>query len=273
MNWIEPRLRLNFSWFRCGGARCTLWMRAALPLGATLLAALGSGAAVHAQNPRTAQPALAPFAAAGTTTLQPPWKIEPFPGSADKRPAQFRIEAVDGTQALRIAADDAYGVLAHPWRGAAPGQLSWRWRLDQPLESADIATKAGDDNALKVCAMFDQPLGEMPFFERAALQLARATTSAELPAATVCYLWDSRYPAGRSGQNPYSARVRYLVLRGPEAPLARWQDESRDVAADFKKLFGDESPQVPPLLAVVVGADSDNTHGSSVGYVTALKWK
>ena len=235
-----------------------------------LLVASAFGAGAFAQ---AAPSALAPFAASGTTTLSAPWKVEPFPGAADKRAGSFRIETIDGTQALRVEADNAYGALAHAWNAAVPGPLAWRWRLEQALDHTDIATKAGDDSALKVCALFDQPLGEIPFLERAALQLARATLSGGLPAATVCYLWDARYAPGHAGLNAYSARVRYIVLRGPEAPLAHWQDEQRNLAADFKKLFGDESPTVPPLLAIVVGADSDNTHGHSVGHIAALKWK
>ena len=34
-----------------------------------------------------------------------------------------------------------------------------------------------------------------------------------------CYLWDSRYPAGTRGVNPYTGRVRYLVLNGVELSL------------------------------------------------------
>lgn len=238
--------------------------------GLGMLAASAFGAGAFAQ---AAPSALAPFAAPGTTTLRAPWKVEPFPGSSSKRAGRFDIETIDGTQALRVEADNAYAALAHPWSAAVPGPLIWRWRLEQPLAGTDIATKAGDDSALKVCALFDQPLDEIPFLERAALKLARATLSDTLPAATVCYLWDGRYAPGRAGLNAYSARVRYIVLRGPEAPLGRWQDEQRDLAADFKKLFGDESPTVPPLLAILVGADSDNTHGHSVGHVAALKWK
>ena len=240
---------------------------------AAWLAVIGPSTPAHAQGTQTAPAALASFSASGKDTIQPPWKVEPFPGSADKRLGQFSIETIDGSQALRVAAENAYGALTHPWRGAALGPLRWRWRLDQSLANTDIATKAGDDNPLKVCVLFDQPLDQIPFLERTALRLARAALSSDLPAATVCYLWDSRYPPGRTGQNPYSPRVRYIVLRGPEAPLLRWQNEQRDVAADFKKLFGDESPEVPPLLAIVVGADSDNTHGSSVGYVSGLKWR
>ncbi len=230
------------------------------------------GQTACAQDAQPLPSSIAPFAAPGASKIQPPWKVEPFPGSADKKPASFSIETVDGVAALRIAADNAYGTLSHPWPDASPGIITWRWRLDQPLAGTDIETKAGDDNALKVCTLFDQPLDQIPFLERAALELARATTSIPLPAATVCYLWDSHYPAGHTGRNPYTGRVRYIVLRGPEAPLAHWENERRDVGADFEKLFGSESPRVPPMLAVAVGADSDNTHGSSVAYVAALKW-
>ncbi len=216
---------------------------------------------------------LAPLAAAGSETIQPPWKIETFPETFHKKPTQFSIETIGGISALRLATDDSYGTLAHPWTAALPGPLGWRWRLDEPLTQADIATKSGDDSALKVCVLFDQPLDDIPFFERTALQLARATVSGNLPAATVCYLWDNKHPAGYSGHNAFTSRVRFIVLRGPDAPLGSWQQERRDVAADFHRLFGAESPHTPPLLAVAVGADSDNTHAGSVGHIANLQWQ
>jgi hypothetical protein len=47
------------------------------------------------------------------------------------------------------------------------------------------------------------------------------------------------------------------------------------VAADFAQLFADELPQsaaVPPVRAVLIGADSDNTGSRSVGWVNSLAW-
>jgi hypothetical protein len=64
--------------------------------------------------------------------------------------------------------------------------------------------------------------------------------------------------------------VRYLVLRGPESGPGSWREERRDIAADFRRLFGDESREVPRLLAVGVGADADNTGGRSRAYLTGL---
>jgi hypothetical protein len=140
---------------------------------------------------------------------------------------------------------------------------------------ADILTKAGDDAALKVCVMFNHPLDHVPFAQRTLLRIARSLSGEDLPAATLCYVWDSVHPAGLQGPNPYTPRVRFITLQGKGAQLAQWQTETRDVAADFAKLFADELPAgaaVPKVRAVLVGADSDNTGAESVGWVKALTW-
>jgi hypothetical protein len=60
------------------------------------------------------------------------------------------------------------------------------------------------------------------------------------------------------------------VLRGPCAPLHEWLAERRDLAQDFRRLFGDETSELPPLEAVAVGADADNTGARSLGFVRNL---
>lgn len=60
------------------------------------------------------------------------------------------------------------------------------------------------------------------------------------------------------------------VDAGPAA--GQWVSQRRNIAEDFALLFGQESPALPPLTAVAVGADSDNTRGSSLAYVTQLRW-
>jgi len=200
------------------------------------------------------------------------------PEIADSRFEPGSVEGVDG---LRIVNRASYGTWVHAWRGAA-GTLQWRWRLDEPLSggvrSADIRRKDGDDIALKVCVMFDHPLERVPLGERTLLRLARSVSGEALPAATVCYVWDPLQPQGSEGTNPYSRRVRYVVLQGQGAPLQRWLNERRDAAADFVRLFGDELPAgsdkgaVPRVSAVVIGADSDNTQARSSGWVAQLQW-
>jgi hypothetical protein len=208
------------------------------------------------------------------------WRFVGFPKSKADIPAtRFELADVQGERALKVSTRASYGTWVHDLPKFEPGRLQWRWRLDQPLTGgkvvADILTKAGDDAALKVCVMFDHPLDRVPFVERTLLRIARSVSGEDLPAATLCYVWDSVHPAGLQGPNPYTPRVRFITLQGKGATLAKWQTETRDVAADFAKLFADELPDgaaVPKVRAVLIGADSDNTGAQSVGWVKGLHW-
>lgn len=227
--------------------------------------------------------ALTPLITAGNAQIPAPWKAVGLPDqkkSAAIPMSELSPGTIDGVPALRVATQSSYGTLVHPLAVPADGaRMSWRWRLDEPLSGgerpADIRTKPGDDAALKVCVMFDQPLDRVPFGERTLLRLARSISGEDLPAATLCYLWDPLQPAGARGENPYSRRVRYVILRGSEAPLRQWQAESADVAADFRERFADELPPdgqpLPKVRHIAIGADSDNTRSHSLGWLDALQ--
>lgn len=239
-------------------------------------------------RPLLVSASLLPLAAAAQTlppltqadgTLHPGWRYVGFPKQkAQIPPTVFEVAQMDGQPAVKVVTASSYGTLVHDLKDAPPARLQWRWRLDQPLSegkaSPDLTTKAGDDAALKVCALFDHPLERVPFVERTVLRIARSVSGEALPAATICYVWDSGHAAGRQGANPYTRRVRYISLRGNETPTRQWVAESRDLAQDFASLFADELPagsDVPPLRTVLIGADSDNTASRSSGWVADLR--
>jgi hypothetical protein len=210
---------------------------------------------------------LTPLAGEPGTAPAAPWVFAGLPRQT--LPAtRFTLERVDGRPALRVEAAGSYGNLLHPVAGAAAGRLSWRWRVQRPLAAADLRRKAGDDVALKVCALFDMPASAVPFVERQLLRVAEARTGEPLPTATLCYVWEPSWPEGSVVPNAYTRRVRYLTLA---APPGSWASVSRNLAADFLQAFGDESARVPPLRAIAVGADADNTGGSSLGHVADLQ--
>lgn len=236
-----------------------------------VIGVLALGARPLAAAPAT--PPLQPWRAgdAGTGEVAPPWVVTLLP--AQQAPAtRFRIEAIDGRPTLRIEAEASYGNLVLPLDGTpGRGTLAWRWRVDQLNPAADLRRREGDDASAKVCVLFDLPIERVPFVERQLLRLARSRSGLPLPAATVCYVWDARLPEGTALDNAYSRRVRTLVLRsGALPPGVAWRAERRDLAADFLRLFGDESPVVPPLQAVAVGADADNTRGRSLAHLADL---
>jgi Protein of unknown function (DUF3047) len=202
-----------------------------------------------------------------------PWRVVGLP--AQKPPATAYSAVLLGERAaLRIDARGSYGNLVHDLPGGSGATvLRWSWRLDQPNAAADLRIKAGDDNPVKVCLSFDMPLEHVPFFDRQLLRLARAKTGEPLPAATLCYVWDAREPVGSLLPNIYTGRVRLIVLRSGSDPLGTWFNEKRDVASDFRRAFGEESAEVPPISAVIVAGDADNTRASSLAFVADLRFE
>jgi Protein of unknown function (DUF3047) len=187
--------------------------------------------------------------------------------------ARFDLVPLEGRSVLRLSTDKSYGSLVHDLKRMIPGAnttLAWRWRLDLPLAHADLRIKTGDDAALKVCVLYDMPTDGLPFTERALLGMARQVSGERLPAATLCYIWDPRLVVGTIIDNPYSSRLKYWVLDGQGgASTGRgiWTSHQRNIGQDFLRAFGHESAVVPPVEAVAVGADSDNTGGTSLGFM------
>lgn len=181
---------------------------------------------------------------------------------------RFSVVEQDGKRVLRVEADHAYGNLVHALKDTRAGTLAWRWRVDQAVSGADLKHKSGDDVALKVCAFFDMPMSQVPFVERQLLRIASSRAGEKLPTATLCYAWDPNLAQDTLLYNAYTHRVRYIVTQGTPK---QWREETHDLAADFKRAFGDETQEVPPLTAIVIGADSDNTGSHSIGHVDALR--
>ncbi|HAL39624.1 MAG TPA: hypothetical protein DCP03_16555 [Polaromonas sp.] len=246
-------------------AACALWTGARAASDDNL-------APLDATSAALAQPAvqaLSAFSLATSSEPPAPWRVVGLP-KGRKPLTRFDITPIDGRPVLRVEASKSYGNLVHPLPHAVPAPgtlLRWRWRLDEPLREADLQRREGDDSPLKVCALFDMPPEQLGFIERNLLRLARAASGENLPSATLCYVWDHSLAPGTLLHNAYTHRVRMIVLDSGEQRLGQWVTHSRDLAADFRHAFGHESATVPPLEAVLVGADADNTGGHSLGYV------
>ncbi len=212
---------------------------------------------------------ITPFSSASSDQPPAPWRVVGVPGG--KIPlTTYAIADMDGRKVLRVEAVKSYGNLVHDLPVAQPGtgsQLRWHWRLDEPLRNADLRRKEGDDSPLKVCALFDMPLDKLGLIERNLLRIARGVSGEKLPSATLCYVWDSKLATGTLLPNAYTKRVRLIVVNSGEQRLGQWVSHERDLAADFKRAFGEESDVLPPLRAVLVGGDADNTGGQSLGWV------
>ena len=196
-----------------------------------------TGTANSADVAVSSAPSLAPSAPAGATRL----------------PHVLRVRSSGATLSWVARVD--IDASATPW-------LQWRWRVSRALDGSDVRSKAGDDYAARLYVLFDLSLDQLSFGDRLKIQAARAISGVDVPAAAICYVWGgSAQPAGSSAWNPYTNRVRMIVVDSPRGSVAgTWRNHARDVRQDWASAFGGRMPRV---AAVAVGADTDNT-GESV---------
>ena len=200
--------------------------------------------------------------------LPAPWHVVTLPKIP--RHTRYSVVKLDGEVVVKAEADASYGNAVHQLQVDAASQpvLRWRWRVDKVPAGSDLRRKEGDDLAAKVCVLFDLPLDRLSFADRIRVELGRQIFDPELPAATICYLWDRTTPSGTWLPNVYTDRVRMLVLRSAAAGgLGLWAIERRDLRADFAQAFPREAAGgIPPISAIAIATDGDNTGSSALAY-------
>lgn len=227
--------------------------RDALVLGAASLLPFGAVRAQPAGVPR--------FSTASPGNAVPPgWLHETLPKV--ERANAHSIELDDGVAVLRVRSRAAASSLVATPAAPVPWtRLQWRWKVAKALAGSDLRIKGGDDYAARLYVLFDLPLDRLPFGDRLRLQAARSISGRDLPAAAICYVWGGdAQPAGTTAWNPYTDRVRMVVVDSGNAQATRWRPVERDLRRDWQEAFGGA---LPPVRAIAVGADTDNT-GDSV---------
>lgn len=206
-----------------------------LPAMAMALGAVAAGAG----------PALLPLLPGGDVRG---WEEHRFAGST-----RYRTVALGDVHALRADADgEASGLYLK--RRVELGHwplLRWRWRVAHALVPADERARNGDDFAARVYVVSGDPLR---FWKT----------------RTLCYVWAGRAGVGASWRNPYADDVVMVVLRSGDAEAGHWVEERRDVAADFRRHFG-EAPRAVDAVAIMT--DTDQTGSRATAWYEGLRFE
>jgi hypothetical protein len=120
--------------------------------------------------------------------------------------------------------------------------LTWTWKVVRMPGGGDVRDPGRDDQAAQVYVVF--PRWPSP----------RTTSD------VIGYVWDSRAPVGTTLVHPRAPNVRIVVVESGPARLGTWVREQRNVAADFRALFGREPTRVGK---VAVMTDSNDTRGDA----------
>jgi hypothetical protein len=164
----------------------------------------------------------------------------------DAARATYRIAVEDGLRFVRATAEGTGSQMGRefPWNADSHPILSWEWRPRVFPPGSHELTKATNDSALAVYAVFGR---------------TQATARA------VKYVWSRVAPVGTTVPTG-SARV--IVLRSGPPADGSWITETVDVRRDYQRLYG-EAPGRARGVAILT--DADQTKSRAVGDYGAFR--
>lgn len=188
---------------------------------------------------------------------EPESEWRPF-GLPGKRETRYRIGQKEGRWAVEALADKSASMLRRAV-DVPPERLSdvsWSWWVESTLPQADLATAGRTDAPVRVMFAFDGDRARLSARARMMADLARALTGEEPPYATLVYTWGSHEPPETVLTNPRTDRVRKIIVDSGTAQLRRWRHHRRNLAADYRRAFGEAPGR---LVGVALMTDGDNT--------------
>ena len=127
--------------------------------------------------------------------------------------------------------------------------LRWKWKISNTYEGIREREKSGDDFPARVYVVRDGGL-------------------AVWRTRSLVYVWSSASPQGSDWPNPYTAQAHHVALRsGSPGP---WQEERRDVRADFKRYFGLDLDSAD---GVAIMTDCDDAGGEARAWYADLRFE
>jgi len=169
----------------------------------------------------------------------PGWGLKEFAGRARVETVQerdrFAVRLESQKSSFALYRDVVVNLGKYP-------MLTWSWKVLKLPQGGDVRGAATDDEAAQVYVII--PRWPHP------------TTTSEV----IGYVWDSRAPVGLTLKSPRADNVRLVVLQSGGEKRGRWISETRNVADDYRALFGKEPPTVG---RVAVMTDSNDTQSES----------
>ncbi|MEX8502201.1 MAG: DUF3047 domain-containing protein [Leptothrix ochracea] len=183
------------------------------------------------------------------------WVPVNLPG---KRPTTYRWMDQNGARVIEATADKSASMLRRTLKIDACGEAKVRfsWRLDQANLLADVSQSDLEDASVRVILAFDGDHAKLSMRNQALFEMAELMSGERPPYATLMYVWDHKAATDSVVVNPRTDRIRDLVVESGTARLGRWLSYERDVAADYRRVFGEEPGR---LIGLAIMTDSDNT--------------
>ena len=179
-----------------------------------------------------------------------------------KKSTEYKLVNVQGRTVVKAVADASASGLVHTL-DLDPQQfplLSWQWKVDKLIKTADNTTKHLEDSPVRVVVSFGGDVESLPLDDRMFFDNVRLITRQRLPYATLMYIWENRAPRNAILPNLHTSRIKMIVAESGQQKTGAWQEITRNVYEDYKRAFG----EVPGrITAIAVMSDTDNTGESA----------
>jgi hypothetical protein len=182
-----------------------------------------------------------------------------------KRPTYYLLAENGGTRVVKAisqASASGIGRALHIRTEEYP-ILQWRWKVENLIQKSDLYRKSGDDYSARIYVAFDHDETPLGFFEKILFKILRVIYGRPIPARALNYLWSKNAPVGTEVWNPYTKRVRMIVVQTGSEGLNQWHEFERNIDEDYKRAFGKEPP---PVRGIGMMTDTDNTGETTVAY-------
>jgi hypothetical protein len=182
---------------------------------------------------------------AGTKGVPDGWKG----GTWGSPKYEFEIVEVDGQRVLHLKSEGDSSTISRDIKGKVDLKqtpvLEWRWKVTRLPRGADARKSETDDEAGQIYVGWSR-------FPEA------------LRSRIIGYIWDTTAPVGSIFKSQKTGTVHYVVVESGPAKLGQWVTERRNVAEDFRKIYGDE-PDNPAALSISI--DSDDTRSNAETFI------
>lgn len=195
------------------------------------------------------------------------WEEITFEG---KTPNRYRV---CGDDCIAIETQSSVSMIGKPVAVNLDQQsrLQWAWRIEAPPVDTDLSRKGGDDRAVAVYVGFAFDPDNSSLSELLLRPLVELIRGEDAPGRGISYVWAGDIEAGATFRNPYQkSAAAIIVSRTAADPVGEWVMESRNVAADYRRVFGDDPTAVTHLL---ISADSDDTGVANRASVRSLMFR
>jgi hypothetical protein len=182
-----------------------------------------------------------------------------------KKSTQYKLVDEAGRTVVRASAEASASGLIHrlDLDPRTYPLLTWRWKITDLIAAADNTQRSTEDSPVRVVVTFAGDMDNLSMDDRLFSDQVRLFTGQQMPYATLMYIWENRAPVGTVIPNRHTSRVRMLVTESGRDKVGLWQEVTRNVYEDYRRVFGEEPGQI---TAIGIMTDTDNTGANTHAY-------